>query len=668
MARQRTGSLPPVGQTTLESPRGRPSPVDVGAIVHPDPSALSTDLAEHLPEAVLLVDRTGQILWANTVARQMGAPIGGRLAEEARRWAVRDLDGRSLASFTAVVHETIFAGVPQTVVVTTPAGEERLLHVQGRPLPDGQRCLISVRDITHSISSHPRRVMLARAALAMVQTLDLDAVLIRLAGLARDLLGARALLVFLADDATRQLRCRLAVEIPPEVWAGVAVVPYDAPCLSARAARTRQAQFVGDLSTVAPDAAASERLAAAVGGQAALALPLVVSERLVGVLLVIAASPVVLSENRLDLEFLASFCAIAVANAQAYAAEARARAMAEAVWRAVPVGLLVLDSEGRVQQANPVLEAFLGQPLRAGAPWPPAPDALRQADGAPLAPAEWPWIRCQAGADVVTGEYLLVPPGSPARPVRVIAAPLTVGGHPQGTVLAWVDLTAERELERLRDEWMAVITHEMRNPLQVIVGFAASLQRDLEGAQTRLGYIARAAQQLRRMVGDLQSLARIETGQLALEPVVVDDLAGVVRTILDRLAITVSQPLRLQAEGPLPAVRVDLQRLEQILSNLVTNAAKYGAPDQPITVTLTGRADGAVVAVTNWGPGIPPEELPHLFQRFWRGGQAWQSGRQGLGLGLYIARRLVEAHGGTIWAESTPGQTTTFHFTLPAAG
>ncbi|MBI4493372.1 MAG: sensor histidine kinase, partial [Chloroflexi bacterium] len=106
---------------------------------------------------------------------------------------------------------------------------------------------------------------------------------------------------------------------------------------------------------------------------------------------------------------------------------------------------------------------------------------------------------------------------------------------------------------------------------------------------------------------------------------------------------------------------------EQELGNLLSNAAKYGSPSTEIRVEVARRKAEVEVAVANQGPGIPPEDLPHLFTRFYRARQARAERAAGLGLGLYISKGLVEAHGGRLWAESTPGQTTTFRFTLPAS-
>jgi signal transduction histidine kinase len=116
----------------------------------------------------------------------------------------------------------------------------------------------------------------------------------------------------------------------------------------------------------------------------------------------------------------------------------------------------------------------------------------------------------------------------------------------------------------------------------------------------------------------------------------------------------------------LPDVFVDQMRIGQVLGNLISNAAKYGDPGTDIDVCLEEHGTEVDIAVENRGPGIPPEEIEHLFNRFTRTAQARNSHVRGLGVGLYIARELVVAHQGRIWVESTPGETTTFHVSLPS--
>jgi signal transduction histidine kinase len=129
--------------------------------------------------------------------------------------------------------------------------------------------------------------------------------------------------------------------------------------------------------------------------------------------------------------------------------------------------------------------------------------------------------------------------------------------------------------------------------------------------------------------------------------------------------VTEGHSVRIQTTKPIPPIELDPVRIEQVLSNLLSNAAKYSAPDSDILLTVEPRGAAVRVAVTNRGPGIGPDELPKLFSRFYRTREAEQGGVAGIGLGLYISKGLVEAHGGTISAESIPGNTTTFAFTLP---
>lgn len=145
------------------------------------------------------------------------------------------------------------------------------------------------------------------------------------------------------------------------------------------------------------------------------------------------------------------------------------------------------------------------------------------------------------------------------------------------------------------------------------------------------------------------------------------DLHAYVDELKDRLAGAMETD-RIQVEVPraLPPVMADPNRLERILVNFLSNALKYSAPNTRVSLRLE-QADNAVVTrITDEGPGIPPEELPHLFERYYRA-RATQQSKEGLGLGLYITKGLVDAHGGQMWAESEPGKGSSFYFTLPLA-
>jgi signal transduction histidine kinase len=256
---------------------------------------------------------------------------------------------------------------------------------------------------------------------------------------------------------------------------------------------------------------------------------------------------------------------------------------------------------------------------------------------------------------------------SSAAPVR------NPSGHVTGAVTIHHEITALKELERMREEWTSVIAHDLRQPVAAITAYAGALsalaeqQPSLEPFGRRADNIAAAAGQLERMIADLLDVSRLGAGQLKLEPTSID-LPLLLRGVFDRAAAaTRGHPTEVRIQEQLPRAWADPGRLEQVLVNLLSNAAKYGYTDTPITLAVELQHGEVQIAVTNEGAGIPPEEIPRLFSRFYRTGGARAGGAPGLGLGLYVCRELVRAHGGRIWVESTPGATTTFRFTLPVA-
>lgn len=234
---------------------------------------------------------------------------------------------------------------------------------------------------------------------------------------------------------------------------------------------------------------------------------------------------------------------------------------------------------------------------------------------------------------------------------------------------------AEAERERLqgqREDILRAVSHDLRNPLTAIQTQAQLLQRMLEraglGEQERRAAesIIVGARRMNTMIQDLVDATRSESGQLALsrEPI---DLRSFALEQRERLAHTMDME-RVEVRVPegLPPVSADPSRLERILTNLLSNALKYSSPDTNVTVDAVQRDGEIVTSVTDRGAGIAAEDLPHLFQRYYRAATT-RGTRDGLGLGLYITRMLVEAHGGHIWVESELGKGSTFYFSLPVA-
>jgi PAS domain S-box-containing protein len=223
-----------------------------------------------------------------------------------------------------------------------------------------------------------------------------------------------------------------------------------------------------------------------------------------------------------------------------------------------------------------------------------------------------------------------------------------------------------------RDDLIAVVSHDLGNPLSAIrIGTSLLLKtvpkEELTAASWQhLEYIRQSAQQMENLINDLLDVKRLETGTVALSPRPVNAavLAAEVIDVFRPIAQNRSLALECTIHAELPEISADPRRLVQVLSNLMANALKFTEPGGRVELNATRSGDVVLFSVSDTGQGIPLEHQPHVFDRFW---QARRDGRKGLGLGLAIARGIVDAHGGRIWMESAPGSGTTFLFTIPVA-
>ena len=242
-------------------------------------------------------------------------------------------------------------------------------------------------------------------------------------------------------------------------------------------------------------------------------------------------------------------------------------------------------------------------------------------------------------------------------------------GQPLYLVAMIEDITRRKAAEEFREQYVHTISHDLRAPLTIIRGHARMLQRALEKSAVKgpdwlsVEAILKGTDRMQAMIQDLVDSVRFEAGELRLQKRAVD-LGTFVSDLLERArAMMEDRQVRVRIPANLPAVSADPDRLERVLMNLVTNALKYSPADSEVLL-LAGRSRGEVVmSVVDRGVGIPPEDLPHLFERFYQPRAGRIAG--GLGLGLFITKMLVEAHGGRIWVESEPGKGSSFHFTIP---
>ena len=231
-----------------------------------------------------------------------------------------------------------------------------------------------------------------------------------------------------------------------------------------------------------------------------------------------------------------------------------------------------------------------------------------------------------------------------------------------------IDITERKAHELFREHYIDLISHDLRNPLATIDVALSVLtplleQAGVAAAPGPVEAIGRSTKRMANMIDDLLETTHLESGQLELHTKSFD-LARLAETIVGQLRATVSRAVRVEARSPAP-VHADEGRIERVFENLVGNAFRYSPADSPVCVCIETDEREAIVTIADHGIGIAADELPKLFQRFYRA--AGNAVPKGFGLGLYNSRLIVERHGGRIWAESSSGAGSRFRFSLPLA-
>ncbi|GAC1692867.1 MAG: hypothetical protein PVS3B1_31600 [Ktedonobacteraceae bacterium] len=280
-------------------------------------------------------------------------------------------------------------------------------------------------------------------------------------------------------------------------------------------------------------------------------------------------------------------------------------------------------------------------------------------------------LQAFAGQEVVNRETIICARDGQSFAVSITASCVrSVHGEPINGILNVHDLTRERQQEEERSTFISVISHELQTPIAIIKGYASTLARadaryDAQTLHSRLIAIEEEADRLNKLVGNLLYASRIQANGLQMD-IAPLDLERLIRGVVRRLRAR-SPGVRVTQVIPehLPSVIADRERIEEVLQNLLDNAVKY-SPGQPeITVTCNATGEEVIVSVSDMGMGISLREQEHIFDRFQRAVRPMMQATPGAGLGLYICRAIVEAHGGRIWVESTLREGSTFSFSLP---
>ena len=383
-------------------------------------------------------------------------------------------------------------------------------------------------------------------------------------------------------------------------------------------------------------------------------------------------------EDEETLVMFASQAALVIANARRHREEQRTRTDLETLVNTTPVGVLVLDAgTGEVRSINREARRIVSGLCEPGGTAEQLLEVLtfRRADGREISLVEFPLAQgLRTGETVRAEEIVLQAPGGQSVTTLINATPIfSEEGEVESVVVTMQDMTPMEELERLRAEFLGMVSHELRTPLAAIKGSAATLTEaafDLDTAEMLQFFriIGEQADSMRDLIGDLLDVARIETGALPVSPAAVD-----VASLVDETRSAFQNGggrnnLVIDIPPDLPRVMADRRRIVQVLSNLLSNAARHSSSLSPIRVTVAQDGVHIAFSVADDGVGVPAERLPHLFRKFSRlDGE--ERGREiaGSGLGLAICKGIVEAHGGRIRAESDGlGLGSRFTFTVPA--
>jgi PAS domain S-box-containing protein len=481
----------------------------------------------------------------------------------------------------------------------------------------------------------------------------------------RRALSCRGCCIFLLDETSQMLEVKAAAGLKPE-WRDAARLRLGEGIAGRAAAEARTIYLIDTLED--PKYIFFDREV-----RSLLAVPMQVKGRVIGVINVDERVPDAFGpdQERL-LTIAAAQAAIAIENARLFSEMLSEKKRTDAIIRYMADGLLMLDRHKVVVSCNPALARMLGM-RRADILGQPA--VSPEADPRLRAICEPATVKERTGVLAHEAEISRTGSGGEAlkpRRLHIFSTPVNdETGQRMGEVRVIHDVTKEREIEEMKDEFFSTISHELRTPLFSIQGFVhLILDGEVPDAETQrefLGIIGRKAEQLAQLVNNLLNISRLESDKFEMkrESVQLLDVLGQTVSTLQGMAQAKCIALEINLPTRLPPVVGDQGWLEQVATNLVGNAIKFTPEGGRVWISAQQSNGQVLVEVSDTGIGIPADALDRVFDKYYRVPHEGGEGPEGTGLGLHIARQIVELHDGRIWAESTVGEGSTFRFILP---
>jgi PAS domain S-box-containing protein len=501
-----------------------------------------------------------------------------------------------------------------------------------------------------------QRDYLLEIARALTQELDLDKLLTRILRISVEMLAGQAGIIALKE--TSNWRVVAAHGIP------AAFLSYLEPLLADEKA--------AELNLIELNRMLKElTYTASMGLLNGVGIPLATHGEVIGVIFIFRSYPDLFSSNdKLLLQSFADQAAIAVFNARLYGEVSYEKQRLDALLDSAADGILILNSDRTIERCNIAFEHLYGRP-RSEIQNKAHSDILRWAhrpEGLTLEEAE------EKGWPLTSNAFLYVEgdlarPDPPNLPIGITYAPLLgENGNLRNVFVTVRDITRFRTAEEIKNTFVSIVSHELKTPVALIKGYVSTLRRedarwDKNIVQDSLQVIEEEADHLASMIEDLLDASRLQAGGLVPQladislPILAERQAERFRTQTKKHTIVVNFPKNF------PIILADEDRITQVISNLVSNAIKY-SPGGEIRISGQVRPEQVIICVNDQGPGIDPGDIPYVFGRFYRSEKAVRK-TKGAGLGLYLAKSIIEAHSGRIWVDPHPGSGASICFSLP---